>query len=130
MIVDPEHDTMTKKVPLESPPTYEEANHASSSRHPTPLSPPRSTQPLPVLAPTLYNYMNPVTKQLITTSLPPEHPEMICLQSGKHVTETKYGLLGVLAAIFWFPIGIGLCILDRRVKCVRCGVIFNDGLCT
>lgn len=67
---------------------------ASSSRHPTPLSPPRSTQPLPVLAPTLYNYMNPVTKQLITTSLPPDHPEMICLQSGKHVTETKYGLLG------------------------------------
>jgi len=36
---------------------------------------------------------------------------------------------GVLAAIFWFPLGIGLCLLDKRVKCERCGLLIEDGIC-
>ena len=38
-------------------------------------------------------------------------------------------LLGVIAAIVWFPLGIGLCLLDRRVHCKRCGESIEDGLC-
>ena len=37
--------------------------------------------------------------------------------------------LGVLAAIVWFPIGIACCLLDRRVKCARCGMTLDEGLC-
>jgi hypothetical protein len=37
---------------------------------------------------------------------------------------------GVLAAIIWFPLGIALCLLDRRVKCERCGETLEDGLCS
>ncbi|KAI0789127.1 hypothetical protein C8Q75DRAFT_766578 [Abortiporus biennis] len=78
---------------------------------------------------TVYNYVNPVTHEHVVSLLPPNHPQMICLQEGRHVTETKYGLLGILAAIFWFPLGIGLCLLDRKVKCTRCGMILDEGYC-
>ena len=44
--------------------------------------------PVPV-----YRYQHPITGHIITSCLPPDHPEMICLQQG-HVTETRYGLLG------------------------------------
>ena len=70
---------------------------------------------------------------------------MICLQAGEHVAQTTYGFLGmadlllsssqlsfaagILAAVFWFPLGVGLCLLDRRVKCARCGHMIEDGLC-
>ena len=37
--------------------------------------------------------------------------------------------VGVLAAIVWFPIGIACCLLDRRVKCARCGMTLDEGLC-
>ncbi len=36
---------------------------------------------------------------------------------------------GILAAVFWFPLGIGLCLLDRHVQCSRCGAVINDGMC-
>jgi hypothetical protein len=79
---------------------------------------------------------------------------MVCLQAGEHVLETRYGFLGVLpicsllfidcvwthahvivfpgviAAIVWFPLGIGLCLLDRRVQCKRCGDSIEEGLCS
>ena len=42
---------------------------------------------------TVYHYQHPTTGQVITSCLPPDHPEMICLQQG-HVKETRYGLLG------------------------------------
>lgn len=44
--------------------------------------------------PTVYNYVHPVTKRHIATLLPPDHPEMVCLQQGAHVPQTRYGLLG------------------------------------
>ncbi|KAH7927527.1 hypothetical protein BV22DRAFT_1111061 [Leucogyrophana mollusca] len=79
--------------------------------------------------PTVYHYMNPRTGDQLTSLLPPDHPEMICLQQGGHVEQTKYGILGILAAIVWFPLGIGLCLLDRRVRCKRCGYTIDDGMC-
>ncbi|KXN90825.1 hypothetical protein AN958_03479 [Leucoagaricus sp. SymC.cos] len=82
-----------------------------------------------VCSPTVYHYVNPTTGEHVTSLLPPDHPEMICLQEGAHLTKTKFGLLGVLAAIFWFPLGVGLCLLDRRTRCTRCGVVLEDGIC-
>ncbi|KAJ6594180.1 hypothetical protein B0H19DRAFT_920363 [Mycena capillaripes] len=84
-----------------------------------------STSPNPVI----YHYDNPITGEHVASLLPPTHPEMICLQSGEHVPYTNYGLLGILAAVFWFPLGVGLCLLDRRVKCSRCGRVIEDGIC-
>ncbi|KAF6763185.1 hypothetical protein DFP72DRAFT_526385 [Ephemerocybe angulata] len=88
-----------------------------------------NTQPTFTPTPTVFYYNNPVTGERITSSLPPSHPEMICLQAGEHVPQTKYGILGILAAIFWFPLGVGLCLLDRQVKCSRCGLTIDDGVC-
>ncbi|KAJ7282914.1 hypothetical protein C8J57DRAFT_1296960 [Mycena rebaudengoi] len=79
--------------------------------------------------PIVYHYTNPMTGEHVASLLPPDHPEMVCLQAGEHVPYTNYGLLGILAAVFWFPLGIGLCLLDRRVKCSRCGRSIDEGLC-
>ena len=37
-------------------------------------------------------------------------------------------MTGILAAVFWFPLGVGLCLLDRKVYCERCGVMLDDGI--
>jgi len=101
--------------------------------HPLPESssstPSHTTQPLSTPSPMVYNYINPVSGERVVSLLPPNHPEMICLQSGSHVPHTRFGLLGILAAVFWFPFGIGLCLLDRRVRCHRCGLAIDDGVC-
>ncbi|KAF8210555.1 hypothetical protein K438DRAFT_1665750 [Mycena galopus ATCC 62051] len=80
--------------------------------------------------PVVYHYNNPITGEHVVSLLPPSHPEMICLQAGEHVPHTNYGLLGILAAVFWFPLGVGLCLLDRKVKCSRCGKTIDDGICS
>ncbi|KAF9227188.1 hypothetical protein BS17DRAFT_775085 [Gyrodon lividus] len=86
--------------------------------------------PAPIMhQPTIYHYESPFTGEHLTSLLHPDHPEMVCLQQGGHVAQTKFGILGVLAAIVWFPLGIGLCLLDRRVKCRRCGVTIDEGIC-
>ncbi|KAG1752831.1 hypothetical protein EDB19DRAFT_1670055 [Suillus lakei] len=54
---------------------------------------------------------------------------MTCLQQGEHVNETNFSIPGILAAIIWFPLGIVCCLLDRRVKCRRCGAIIDKGIC-
>jgi hypothetical protein len=99
----------------------------------------------------VYHYVNPNNGNHITSLLPPDHPEMVCLQQGSHVEETKFGFLGefcsacaaalcalsrspvlmwvcwlgIIAAIIWFPLGIGLCLLDRTVTCKRCGAVIK-----
>jgi hypothetical protein len=55
---------------------------------------PSMSQPPSMPSPTVYNYVHPVTRQHIASLLPPNHPEMICLQQGSHVPQTRYGLLG------------------------------------
>ncbi|KAI0032254.1 hypothetical protein K488DRAFT_50347 [Vararia minispora EC-137] len=80
--------------------------------------------------PTVYRYQHPITGNIIVSLLPPDHPQMICLQRGHHDVETRFGLLGVLAAVFWFPLGIGLCLLDRKARCRQCGEVLDEGLCS
>ena len=42
----------------------------------------------------VYHYVNPANGNHITSLLPPDHPEMVCLQRGSHIEETKFGFLG------------------------------------
>lgn len=42
----------------------------------------------------VYHYVNPTDGNHITSLLPPDHPEMVCLQQGSHLETTKFGLLG------------------------------------
>jgi hypothetical protein len=67
---------------------------------------------------TVYHYVHPVTQQRITSLLPPDHPEMVCLQQG-HERHSSFGLVGILAAIFWFPLGMACMLVDRKVRCTR-----------
>ncbi|KAG1812108.1 uncharacterized protein BJ212DRAFT_1371450 [Suillus subaureus] len=151
MIIDPQSNMVIKHSNADDPPSYDcVAGQASSNEQQQPplitdktvsqqvqlpLIPPNTvmavharTTPL-MQQPTVYHYQNPLTGERIVSLLPPDHPEMICLQEGQHVNETKFGILGILAAIVWFPLGIGLCLLDRRVKCKRCGMIIDNGIC-
>lgn len=43
-----------------------------------------------------HHYVNPLTSEHIVSVLPPDAPEMICLQQG-HVKQTRFGLLGRLS---------------------------------
>ena len=44
--------------------------------------------------PTVYYYQDPRTGQRVASLLPPDHPQMVCLQTGAHVPDTRYGCLG------------------------------------
>ncbi|RPD59954.1 hypothetical protein L226DRAFT_546123 [Lentinus tigrinus ALCF2SS1-7] len=147
-----EHDEHAQLPPQAPPPSYEavvaNGGHVSGQYVPesaakaqdvkvpilpTPSSyqvagPPPSQAGQPP-ATVVYNYVNPMTGERIVSLLPPDHPQMVCLQQGGHITESKFGILGILAAIIWFPLGIGLCLLDRKVYCKRCGAILDDGMC-
>jgi hypothetical protein len=152
MIIDPPSTTMQSgyPIPSENPPAYESAT-AGASVVPPPSgksASPQDTQPkgqelmlasgpsvmygatAPGPQATVYYYQDPRTGQRVASLLPPDHPQMVCLQAGEHVPETRYGFLGVIAAIVWFPLGIGLCLLDRRVQCKRCGESIEEGLCS
>ncbi|KAG2043329.1 hypothetical protein BDR03DRAFT_941113 [Suillus americanus] len=151
MIIDPQSNMVVKHSSADNPPSYDYvAAQASSNveqRQPPlvsdktanqvqlPSVPPNTVTAvharttLAMQQPTVYHYQNPLTGEHIASLLPPNHPEMICLQEGQHVNETKFGILGILAAIVWFPLGIGLCLLDRRVKCKRCGMVIDNGIC-
>ncbi|KAG2132568.1 hypothetical protein BD769DRAFT_1666004 [Suillus cothurnatus] len=151
MIIDPQSNMVIKHSGADNPPSYDYVAAQSSSNEQQqqpfmtdktanqqvqlPSLPPSTvtavhtrTTPL-VQEPTVYHYQNPLTGERIASLLPPNHPEMICLQEGQHVNETKFGILGILAAIVWFPLGIGLCLLDRKVKCKRCGMVIDNGVC-
>ncbi len=45
-------------------------------------------------ATTVYNYINPHNGERIVSLLPPDHPQMVCLQQGGHVARSKFGILG------------------------------------
>jgi len=111
--------------PKQSPPSIQPPPPSASGPSNYLVHPGTSTAPSPVV----YHYRNPITQETVVSLLPPTHPEMICLQAGEHDTDTHYGILGILAAIFWFPLGVGVCLLDRRVKCKRCGQVIENGMC-
>ena len=56
---------------------------------------------------TVFYYQDPRTGQRIASLLPPDHPQMVCLQAGEHVRETRYGFLGALC--FYGLLSLGLC---------------------
>ena len=64
----------------------------------------------------VYHYVNPNNGDQITSLLPPDHPEMVCLQRGSHVEETKFGLLGEF--LFLFPSSYPLCAVVLMRVCV------------
>ncbi|KAL0956667.1 hypothetical protein HGRIS_002798 [Hohenbuehelia grisea] len=151
------HDTTMQPSTMDTPPPYQptetgtsdhdeeisKPRHAPSDQKTPPFpdiepmlvnissnsasGPSRTTQPAFIPTPQIYRYVNP-DGSMTDSLLPPSHPEIICLQNG-HELQTNYGLLGILVAVFWFPLGVGLCLLDRRVKCARCGHVLNDGVC-
>ncbi|RXW25016.1 hypothetical protein EST38_g786 [Candolleomyces aberdarensis] len=152
MTLEPQHhqtETRQGNIPSDNPPAYDcvveqHSNYPydkvkpqipSSLDQSEPLipynygGPAYGRQPTFTPSPTVYYYNNPVTGERITSLLPPTHPEMVCLQAGEHVPQTNYGILGILAAVFWFPLGIGLCLIDKKVKCSRCGITIDEGVC-
>lgn len=42
----------------------------------------------------IFHYVHAETGHHLASPLPPNHPEMICLQEGGHIKETHFGLLG------------------------------------
>lgn len=66
--------------------------------HPQAYSPPAGPPPqfgsIPSMpATTVYNYRNPLTGEVVASLLPPDHPQMVCLQQG-HIARSKFGVLG------------------------------------
>lgn len=58
---------------------------------------------------TVFYYQDPRTGQRVASLLPPDHPQMVCLQAGEHVPETRYGFLGALcfhALLFIVCVGL------------------------
>ena len=45
----------------------------------------------------VHYYVDPLTGARVASALPPDHPEMLCLQEGQHVPHTRFGLLGAPA---------------------------------
>lgn len=125
----------TSMMSQQMPPSYEVATYAQTSDtkkfptdiklkpHPEPSYSPPLGPPPPVSTlngrVTVYHYVHPVTGDRIDSLLPPTHPEMQCLQYG-HQPHTRFGIAGILAAIFWFPLGISCLLLDRDTQCTRC----------
>lgn len=81
-------------------------------------------QPSAIPAPTVFNYLNPHTGETVVSLLPPNHPEMICLQTG-HEKETQYGLLGQLAQYQYLCVGT----LPHHYFCrrTRCDCLVPSG---
>lgn len=60
-----------------------------------PTTPGAGTSAVPSMGPTpVYHYVNPATHEHVASLLPPNHPQMVCLQEGRHLRETRYGILG------------------------------------
>ncbi|KLO11715.1 hypothetical protein SCHPADRAFT_998647 [Schizopora paradoxa] len=130
-------------VPSSNPPSYDYATGSTGAPQPpndhNPFTDPKqkSAPDMPQPSsypyasgssePMVYQYRGTLTGEVITSPVPPDHPQMVCLQEG-HITNTKFGLLGILAAVFWFPWGIACCFLDRRVVCRRCGLVLDNGV--
>lgn len=60
-----------------------------------PVVSPGAGPSIPSMGPTpVYHYVNPTTQEHVASLLPPNHPQMVCLQEGRHDRETRYGVLG------------------------------------
>ncbi|KAG5634755.1 hypothetical protein H0H81_000886 [Sphagnurus paluster] len=111
---------MTTNIPQESPPSYDVATDNGLDDntlkkvpqqsdvkpplvnisepvqlHSAVVGPSYTIQPGYTQMPQVHHYINPSTGEQVASLLPPDHPEMVCLQAGMHIPETKYGLLGM-----------------------------------
>jgi hypothetical protein len=75
----------------------------------------------------IYHYTDPITGEVISSLLPLDHPEILCLQSGGHIEHTRFGPLGIAAAVLWFPFGVVAMWKDRTVSCSRCHRVLKGG---
>ena len=77
--------------------------------------------------PTVYYYMDPQTGNQIASLLPPDHPEMVCLREGQHVTKTSFGLLGASPSCTLASPSDILCRHHRRRPLVPswCGLVLG-----
>ncbi|KAF8329307.1 hypothetical protein F5887DRAFT_1287725 [Amanita rubescens] len=132
MIVTPENNGMTNKhneaTQPDDPPPYDPGLPGTSHAEPPPFAAIDEHERLITTAPA-YGTEPPSVYLLTDEHIPPGHSQMACVQAGTHDIQTSFGLLGLLAAIFWFPVGIGCCLLDRRTTCRRCGAVLSTGFC-
>lgn len=63
-----------------------------------PAGPPPSNIPS-MPATTVYNYRNEFTGEVVCSLLPPDHPQMICLQHG-HIPRSRFSVLGTFCCQF------------------------------
>ncbi|GJJ13252.1 hypothetical protein Clacol_007503 [Clathrus columnatus] len=85
----------TKTVPVKDSNVYQSEYHdddAQVQAERVPLMQPGPSY-VPGQVSMMHHYVNPLTGEHIVSPLPPNHPEMICLQEGTHVRRTKFGLL-------------------------------------
>ncbi|KIL66356.1 hypothetical protein M378DRAFT_160771 [Amanita muscaria Koide BX008] len=89
---------------------------SSPSSSPPPPPPPLPPPPPPVPAP--------------GTGIPSAgvyfDPYAVCREKG-HEPKKSFGILGIIAAIVFFPIGLLCCFLDRWTVCRRCGATLAKG---
>jgi hypothetical protein len=83
--------------------------------------PPHALQAGPSYAPrhdptSVHHYVNPLTGEHVVSVLPPNHPEMVCLQEGRHIKRTRFGLLGMSLVIYDFH--MTLLILEGSRRCL------------
>ncbi|KAI5119812.1 hypothetical protein M0805_006945 [Coniferiporia weirii] len=120
------------------PPSYDHAVTAAYVTGAGPSSPSSLPQEVPAPTPapaaaaatsgeTQLQYQYPSTSH---AELPPDHLlETICPAGpGGHFYTKRFGLAGIITAVLLFPFGIILCMLDRRVVCVRCGQATESGI--
>ncbi|KAL1745713.1 hypothetical protein HDZ31DRAFT_81789 [Schizophyllum fasciatum] len=125
----PPYEYTDEEPPKSAPPADVKQQQPQASSPPFMTAGPSHIPHAGPMQPQVYYYMDPQTGNQIASLLPPDHPEMICLREGQHVTKTSFGLLGILAAVLWFPLGVGLCLVDRRTTCTRCGAVLHNGVC-
>jgi hypothetical protein len=65
----------------------------------------------------VYHYVHPVTGDQLASLLPPNHPAMICVQEGRHINQSSYGILGKFILFRPRDIKANECFLPRHHGC-------------
>ncbi|KAI5119811.1 hypothetical protein M0805_006944 [Coniferiporia weirii] len=110
-----------------NPPSYDHATAGAgpSSRSSLPQEVPAAAADA-TNGETNLHYQHPTTGR---AAFPPGHLEILCPAGpGGHIYTRRFGVAGIITAVLLFPFGVILCMLDRRVACMRCGQIIEDGI--
>ncbi len=52
---------------------------------------------------------------------------MQCLMQGRHVSDRRFGILGIIMGVLFCPLGCVWTALDYQVSCKRCGEVIDEG---